>query len=139
MIVKNASTGSAYDNIGFRVNSDTSNIYRGYGINIDASVGYSASIFTQNVQETTRMNIGAMSGAGGSQVSGFVRLEGCNSSGIKMFHSAAGASAEGSNSQQLRTLGGFVDTSSVISSITFLSQDVSNFDVGTLRIYGSVA
>ena len=139
MVVKNASGGAAYGQMCFRVNSDTSNIYRAYGLNLDTAGAYSASINTQNVQETTRIGIGVMSSNAGSQVSGYVRLEGCNSSGIKMFQSATGASPESGNGNVSRVLGGFVDTTSVISSITFFTDDATNFDVGTLRIYGSVA
>jgi hypothetical protein len=139
MIVKNASAAAASNAMCFRVNSNTSNVYRGYGININPSASFSPSMITQNVQETTNIGMGVMSGAAGSQVSGYVRLEACNGSGIKMFHSAGGPSDESSSGQAARVLGGFIDDTNVISSITFFTDGISNFDVGTLRIYGSVA
>lgn len=139
MVIKNASAAAASNAMCFQVNSNTSSVYRGYGININPSASYSASMITQNVQEAGRIGIGVMSGAAGSQVSGYVRLEGCNSSGIKMFQSVGGPSDESSSGQAARILGGFIDDSNVISSITFFTDGSSNFDVGTLRIYGSVA
>jgi hypothetical protein len=139
MIIKNASGAATYSAICFRVNADTSNIYRGYGINMSPQASYSPSIITQNVQEDTKIGVAVMSGASGSSISGYVRLEGCNSSGIKMFVSGNAASDESNNGHASRVLGGFIDTSSVISSITIFTDDSSNFDGGTLRIYGSVA
>ena len=138
LIIKNASSTSASQAMEFRINGNTGNVYRAYGVTIDPGASYSTSLATQNVQETTSATMGVMSNNAGSQVTGFVRLEGCNSSGIKMFHSASGVGPEGGNSGANRILGGFIEDTNVVSSITFLTSG-GNFDVGTLRIYGSVA
>ena len=139
MIIKNASAAAASNAMRYRINSNTGDIYRSYGLTINMNSSYSNAIATQNVIETTSLSLGVMSSNAGSQVSGFVRLEGCNSSGIKMVHSASGVGSEGSNDANNRIVGGFIDDSAVVSSITFFTDGASNFDVGTLRIYGSVA
>ena len=139
MIVKNASGASASAAMRYRINGNTGSIYNSYGLTIDPGASYAVSIATQNVIESTSLSLGVMSGNAGSQVSGYIRLEGCNSSGLKMIQSASGVGAENTAGAGHRVLGGFINTSSVVSSITFFTDDASNFDVGTLRIYGSVA
>ena len=139
MIVRNASAAAASNAMRYRINSNTNNIYRSYGLTIDGNSSYSVAIATQNVIEDTSLSLGVMSSNAGSQISGFVRLEGCNSSGIKMFHSASGVGSESVAGAGHRIVGGFIDDSAVVSSITFFTDGASNFDLGTLRIYGSVA
>ena len=140
MIVKNASgTSAGLTAFRYRINGNTGSIYNSYGLTIDPGASYSTSIATQNVIEGTSLSLGVMSSNAGSQISGYVRLEGCNSSGLKMIQSASGVGPETGNSGANRILGGFINTSSVVSSITFFTDDSTNFDNGTLRIYGSVA
>lgn len=139
MIVKNASSASASTAMRYRINGNTSSIYNSYGLTIDVGAAYSVSIATQNVIETTSLALGVMSSNAGSQVSGYIRLEGCNSSGLKMMQSASGVGPESVAGAAHRVLGGFINTTDVISSITFFTDNSSNFDNGTLRIYGSVA
>lgn len=139
MIVKNASSASASTAMRYRINGNTSSIYNSYGLTIDPGAAYSVSIATQNVIETTSLALGVMSSNAGSQVSGYIRLEGCNSSGLKMMQSASGVGPESVAGAAHRVLGGFINTTDVISSITFFTDNSSNFDNGTLRIYGSVA
>jgi hypothetical protein len=139
MIVKNASSTTASTAMRYRVNGNTGTIYNSYGLTIDPGASYATSIATQNVIETTSLSLGVMSSNTSSQVTGYIRLEGCNSSGLKMIQSASGVGSEGNAGAGHRVLGGFINTSSVISSITFYTDNASNFDVGTLRIYGSVA
>lgn len=139
MIIKNASAAAASNAMRYRINSNTGNIYRSYGLTIDGNSSYSVAIATQNVIETTSLSLGVMSSNAGSQVSGFVRLEGCNSSGVKMFHSASGVGSESTDGAGHRIVGGYINDSAVVSSITFFTDGASNFDIGTLWIYGSVA
>jgi hypothetical protein len=140
MIVKNASgTSAGLTAMRYRINGNTGTIYNSYGVTIDPGASYSTSIATQNVIEGTSLSLGVMSSNAGSQISGYVRLEGCNSSGLKMIQSASGVGPETGNSGANRILGGFINTTSVVSSITFFTDDATNFDLGTLRIYGSVA
>jgi hypothetical protein len=140
MIVKNASgTSAGLTAFRYRINGNTGTIYNSYGLTIDPGASYSTSIATQNVIEGTSLSLGVMSNNAGSQVSGFIRLEGCNSSGQKMIHSASGVGPETGNSGANRIVGGFINTTAVVSSITFFTDDSTNFDNGTLRIYGSVA
>lgn len=90
---------------------------------------YSTSLITQSVIETTSLPLGNMSNQAGSQVSGYVRIEGCNSTGIKMTQSVGGASPESGANQSSLVLGGFIDDSSVVSSITFLLPEVISMSV----------
>jgi hypothetical protein len=138
MIVKNASSASASQGINYRINGNTGSIYNSYGLTIDPQASYGVSIATQNVIESTSLTLGAMSSNAGSQVSGYIRLEGCNSSGLKMIQSASGVGPESVAGAGHRVVGGFINTSSVVSSITFFTTG-GDFDLGTLRIYGSVA
>ena len=138
LIADGAESDSASTVFRYRVNGDTSSIYSNYGLSITPPTSYAVTIANSIATTTTSSLFGAMTANAGSEVSGFARLEGCNSSGIKMLHSATGATSISTNGGGPRVLGGFINISDVISSITFFC-DSGSFDAGTLRIYGSVA
>ena len=76
-----------------------------------------------------------MTANAGSAVSGYVLLNGCNTSGAKIFNSAGSITPSGSNGGTARILGGFYDSASVITSISVVS--ANNFDAGTVFVYTS--
>jgi len=138
-VYTNASSGTVNDQLRMRVNGNTGSIYNGYGLTTSMTSAYASSIITLLNNATTSYTLAIMVDNALSNMSGYVRLEGCNSAGQKMIQSAAGASNGGGNNQNSRVFGGFIDDSAVISSITFLTSSAANFDNGTLYIYGSVA
>ena len=137
-IVQQASSSSASQTLQARVNGSSSGIYSSYGLRVAANNPYDSNVTSAYSSALdTSLPLATMSDGDTSAISGYVRIEGANSSGIKMFQSTFGATPGSSYYQQIRTLGGIIETTSVISSFTLFFG--ANFDNGTLRIFGSVA
>jgi hypothetical protein len=137
IIITSASSGSVNALISARLNTDTGANYNYFGNRINASSSYDPGNFAPaNNASETEIAFGAMSGNANSSVSGYLLLSGCNSSGVKIFNSAGGATAVGNNGQFNYTVGGYYNSSSVISSISIFSNS-GNFDAGTVYVYTS--
>ena len=76
-----------------------------------------------------------MANIGSSVVRGTLSVDGANSSGVKVFTKWSGAT--GSPTQYNVVGGGVYTGTSVISSVTIYVDGASNFDAGTLYIYGA--
>lgn len=135
VLISGASAGGG-DDIGVRLNGDTGSNYYRYGINNQALSTYAASQFSFLNGADTIINVATLSGVTASSCSGYVLLTGCNSSGVKAFNAAGGASASTSNGQRSYVIGGYYNSSSTISSVSIFSNG-SNFDAGTLFVYTS--
>jgi hypothetical protein len=138
-LIKTASSTSAAVNLSCRINGDTGANYTSYGIKFGGNTTYAPSIFSQNNNDkTTEIVLGAMSNSAGSQMSGYIRFDAANSTGLKSFQLAVGSDSNGSTDNSSRASGGLINNASVISSFT-LFLGGGTFDIGTLLIYGSVA
>jgi hypothetical protein len=137
IIISAASSASAGALIAARLNTDTGANYNYFGHRIVAASSYDNGNFVAvNGAGEDAIAFASMSNSANSSVSGYLLLNGCNSSGVKIFNSAGGATASASNSNWNYTVGGYYNSSSVISSISIVS-NVGNFDNGTVYVYTS--
>ena len=119
-------------------NSDTTASYGYFGANYDLQSTYSAGNFvSSNGAGADKFLFGGMSGNAASVVSGYMLIDGANSTSRKICnYVAAGNAPSGSSQQNHHIMGGYYDGSSVISSFTIFA-DSGNFDAGTIRIFGA--
>jgi len=137
IIITAASSASASSEILARLNTDTGANYNYFGHRIVAGSSYDNGNFVAaNNASQDAIPFASMSNSANSSVSGYLLLSGCNSSGVKIFNGAGGATAAASNSNWNFTVGGYYNSSSVISSISIFS-NTGNFDNGTVYVYTS--
>ena len=78
-----------------------------------------------------------MSDMAASNMSGYLLIDGANSSGIKVFNYATGATPRPSGfTNRFISGGGNYSGTSVISSISFISS-TGAWDAGTVYVYGA--
>jgi hypothetical protein len=139
IILTDASSASAYSVIKLRLNTDTGSNYTYEGFRMEAANTYNtdiSNISTNGSSNDTGFTIASMSSAASSEVFGYVKVEGANSSGIKIIHSAAGVSQSGGQYANPIIHGGTYTGSSTITSISIFSS-TGNFDNGTVFVYTS--
>ena len=135
ILVKDA-VSSSYSNYLLRFNSDTSAIYSTYG-----GVGYGQASYTSNVirdyssTNSTSAFFGKPSGDNTSVVNASIRVDGANSSGIKVLQINSGGNAPSNDGNQMVNTGGTYTGSSVISSISFICG--GTWSSGTVYVYGA--
>jgi len=140
VLVERASSGTASIEFLVRFNSDTAANYYFLG----AQLNPAATVVPSNFEEmysggpgfNTSIKLGQMSSNAGSAVSGYLLISGANASGVKVFNSIGAAGAAGGNTQTHFYLGGYYNSSSVISSVTLLTSS-STFDAGKVFVYTS--
>jgi hypothetical protein len=135
VLVQAASTDTGQARIGIRINGDTGYNYRPFGWSIANPSSYSANEFNTIVPNEDFIEIGAMTASAGSTVSGYVELTGCNSSGVKMFTAAGGATPNGSTNGKYLATGGFWNSSASVTSVSVRS--TNTLDSGTVFVYTS--
>ena len=137
VLVSGASANStANTNIELRINGDTASNYYYYGFNITAAASYAATIFGTRASAQSSAPFAQMSTSNTSGVSGYALISGCNSSGVKVFNMAGGATAAGGNNQMVFSGGGYWNSSSTVTSISIYSNYL-DLDGGTVFIYTS--
>jgi hypothetical protein len=138
ILVSGASSNTASDTIGVRLNTDATSNYWNFGRQFTAATSYSTGIMSPSSPGSGigYINFGNMSSNAGSSMGGYVLIHGCNTSGVKMFNAAAGFSAAGGNGAVGYLTGGFYNSSSTISSISIVSI-AGNLDAGTVYVYAS--
>ena len=111
-----------------QLNGDTTNKYGRYGFALNSQSAYSATgVFDAlyGLSGTSAgWEIGGTSGSEVSQIAGYCLISGCNSSGNKIMN-LAGGGLSGSPVKQYYALGGYYNSSTVISSISLYSQTPS--------------
>ena len=121
-----------------QLNGDATNKYFRYGFNLIAAATYSQANVFEAIQGATGSNGGfdiGVSGNATTGVSGYCLISGCNSSGVKVANAVGGGQAVAA-ANQYYSVGGYYNSSTVISSISLYSQ-TGNFDAGTLYVYTS--
>ena len=137
VLIDAASSASAGSLIYLRLNTDTGTNYYLYGADFYWPATYSAANYNgMTPVGNTGIRLAFMSGSATSTVSAYVLLSGCNSAGVKVFNSAAGAMAASNNGQQNYIVGGYYDSASTISSVSVFSA-TGNLDAGTVYVYTS--
>lgn len=137
VIISNASSATAGASISLRLNTDTGTNYNYYGGFNTLAATYSVNNIGADAQaNANQILLGAISTNASGVISGYCLLSGCNSSGLKVFNLATGASAAGGNNQQQNSYGGFYNSASTISSVSIVS-GTGNLDNGTVFVYTS--
>ena len=138
VLIENASSANASSLVKVQLNTDTGANYYSYGQLAIWSNAYDMADFggTATPGGSNDVNIFRMSGSATSVGSGYFLITGCNSSGVKVFNSAGGASSATAQGHRFYTLGGYYNSSSTISSISIYSS-TGNFDAGTVYVYTS--
>ena len=132
--IEAASTVNAGNDFYITFNGDSATNYRDQYQFVSAYPTYDTGNQGAN-QRTTGIFFGQMANTAASGVRGSISIDGANSSGVKVFTHWSGAN---NSPNQYNVIGGGVYTgTSVISSFTIASGAASNFDAGTLYIYGA--
>jgi hypothetical protein len=141
ILVQDASS-SAQSTISVRVNTLSTNVYYPFGTFHQALSTYTVD----NIIRTTNgdgaaMNqlvLGQMSTNTSSTVSGYCLITGCSSAtNIKMFQSSGAGTSSTGNNQSAQVLGGYIDTTSAITSISITCPGGGNLDNGTVYVYAN--
>jgi hypothetical protein len=123
--------------INIRFNTDSSSKYYYTGSYMSYASSWTTSVFGNENQLTsadTSVPMGRMSLSAASITSGYLILEGCNTTGKKVFHGVGSSRADGQYNGQYKWLGGYYDSTSTISSISIIASTL-NFDGGLLRVF----
>ena len=134
---------SSYTNLVIQVSGCSSSVgseaYR-FSVNNGSSYPYVAWIYTGT---TFSMNdgspndgfqFGALGTSAANTITGFIHLDGTGGSGYTNFTSQS--RSNGTTSPQSWLIKGVINTPNAISSITFDSYGGSNFDAGSILVYG---
>jgi hypothetical protein len=136
-VLVHAASANAYSFISLRLNTDTGNNYQYYGLRLEAPTVYDKNITTaSNDANVSSYQLAALSSVGTSGCFGYVSIEGANSSGIKVIHSATGVTQVTGEYANPQVNGGTYNGSSAITSISLVSS-AGNFDTGTVYVYTS--
>lgn len=140
-IILSGISAAASANCEWRLNSDSGSNY--YRAGTYFAFGNAANAYTipQNYSPITSAQTSILASIGGGAAdevhSGFIRIDGANSSGKKMFfQNITGARTSGSATQYSFQTVGYYDSSSVISSFSYIVGGTT-FDAGSYVIYGS--
>jgi hypothetical protein len=136
IVITGASSSSAGGTVYVRLNnSSTDYTWTGYQVSMTSS--YSASIATGNGGTgQDAIYLGVMSSDAASTVRGAVKVDGCNSSGSKVFTSVGGGTTNASTDHRMYSQNGIWANAATISSIV-VGVNTGSFDAGTIYIYGS--
>ena len=137
IFVFEAGSGNAQSSMSVRLNSDSgTNYVRGGIFNTGGTVFGQGTLNTTGTIAGTSILVGRMSNTAASKVNGFVRLDGCNSSGVKILNAAGSAENQSADGLHQFVLGGVWNNSATVSSVSIISS-TGNFDEGTIYIYGA--
>ena len=134
--VQSGSSTSGQSTIVVRLNGYSTNIYYRYGWNLYASSTYSINSFNSVQGNSSWIEMARTSTVAVSSIGGACLIEGCATTGQKVFHSVGGATGNGSTGFENWNIGGFVNLSEAITSVSVFSSD-GNFDNGTLYVYAT--
>jgi hypothetical protein len=140
IIVANAGTVNTDSVLTYRLNADTGANYTSYGQvnqvnNTNITSQYGSLFMAHNGNGMTSIPMSRNSDTD-SNASGYLRLSGCNSSGVKVFQAVNGVSNNNAILYFHYNIGGFYSSSSTISSVSIISSS-GNFDNGTIFVYTS--
>jgi hypothetical protein len=141
ILVEGASS-SAQSTISVRVNGLTTNVYVPFGTFHQALSTYTVdNIIRTTNADGAAMNqlvLGQMSTNTSSTVSGYCLITGCSSAtNIKMFQSSGAGTSSTGNNQSAQVLGGYINTTSAITSVSITCPGGGNLDAGTVYVYAN--
>jgi hypothetical protein len=135
VLVDKGSSLSNGSNIGIRLNADTGSNYYRYGQeNWSAGSWNSNNLYrTEGVRTVITL---CENNVSGNDVSGYVLLSGCASSGVKVFNSIGAINSDAGNDGKGFATGGYYNSATAISSVS-INSSVGNFRGGTIFVYTS--
>lgn len=137
MLIEDAGSASGNSTIRFRLNSDSSNKYSYFGTWIEFAAAYSGG--NSSINRLVNGDVAPifnLSSNQGSIGAGYVRIDGCNASGVKAFTASGNSNAGGGTNQIYGNMSGVYTGTSTITSISLIS-GTGNFDAGTIYVYTS--
>lgn len=136
--INSASSASASSRVRIQLNSDTGSNYLVNGLYYEWPTTYDRDNYRGNTDTSTYFELGQMSGDAASILSGYLLLEGCNSSGLKIGTYAGHPNRAGSTTGTFygQWGGALYSDSATISSVSIISSNGS-FDAGTVFVYTS--
>lgn len=138
IIIEGASSDSAASH-SFRFSGDTGANYAYYGFRFYGNSAWAASNLSRDSGGgNTLVEIGVLASNTASTGGGYIRVEGCKStSAVKTFDYSWSASASGGSAAESHIGGGIYSGTSAITSFSYITSGVGNFDAGTLFVYES--
>jgi len=136
IIVDLASASGANSAMRLTFNGNGSSVYNQFGPKQNIESTYASAIFSVESGNNSRIELGAMASSASSNVTAYLEISGCNSSGLKMFTMAGAGTQTAPNAAVAYFTGGYFDSSSTISSVTIASSN-SAFDNGKVYVYTS--
>ena len=134
--VYNASSANVSAFFSYYFNGDTGANYNLFGAQWVAGATYvSGNLTNEQGLAQGEVNLARMGTVAAGVVAGYFNVDGCNTSGNKIFQSLASCDTNG-NTGRAYGLSGYYTGSSTISSVTIKSS-TGNFDSGTLYVYGA--
>ena len=125
ILINDGSSANGSSDIFIRFNSDSGSNYAVFG-QFGTAIGNRFSNFS-----TTGAYLTTMGALASSEMAGFMRVSGCNTSGSKIYNMGATA-----DNGALGVMGGVWKNSATVSSVSIISSS-GNFDKGTIYIYGA--
>jgi hypothetical protein len=137
IIIENASSTVASVQPIIRFNSDSGSNYSSYGFQTYGRSAYSKDQWAMNSGTGTSFGLGVMGNSTSAAVSGYMFVDGANSTGPKVLQSISSGDQGGGSSDNYAILaGGIYSGSSTISSVSIICNS-GNFDAGTIFVYGA--
>ncbi len=137
LFIKDMSTVGASPNIGVRFNGDTSGLYQQGGIRLTGASVYSKTYSAAAFNETATFFFIAVGSDNADYTSyGSVWVDGANSTGHKFIDATVAVDQGSGVNGKGSAVQGMYRGTSAISSVSLFSSS-SNFDSGTLFVYGS--
>ena len=137
ILISEASSANAVSELRIRLNTDSGSNYQFAAVRLDANSSYSSSvIIKEEASSIAQIPIALTSSNANSNISGYLMIDGANSTGTKTVQYAASASPNTGTGQSAYFGGGLYKGTSTISSVSFISS-TGNFDSGTVYVYGS--
>ena len=130
-ILVDTAKANATAGIGVRINGDTGNNYNVYGAKW---ISGTTNTYRTDEPNFSRIILGQQDNSTGAVgVSGYCRITGSDSSGVKMYE-AVGGSNSSSGSAEIEVGGGFWNSSASVTSVSIFSNN-GNFTSGTVFVY----
>jgi hypothetical protein len=135
VLVDKGSSLSNGSNIGIRLNTDTGSNYYRYGQENWSDATWNSNNFYRTEGVRTIITL-CQNNVSGNDVSGYVLLSGCASSGVKVFNSIGAINSDAGNGGRAYATGGYYNSATAISSVS-INSSVGNFRGGTIFVYTS--
>jgi hypothetical protein len=131
---RNVSSSSSNDFFNFRINASSASNYNNFGYNYINSSSFSAT----NLDRIGNLNANAIGvfakQAATNAWSGYITIQGGNSTGDKIYRASTGATGDGG---RIFDVAGHWNNTALITSLQVLTSSGSNFaSGGTMTIYG---